>query len=124
LSNAVKFTNNGLVAVSAERESVEGREWLRIAVSDTGVGMTLDEVKKAFEPFTQLDGSRTRVQGGMGLGLSITSRTAGVLGGEIAAVSEPGTGSTFTLRVPMRFGHGAGADRDEDDRDRRVGAAA
>jgi signal transduction histidine kinase len=124
LSNAVKFTHNGLVAVSAEREAVEGREFLRIAVSDTGVGMLPDEIEKAFQPFTQLDGSRTRAQGGMGLGLSMTSRTAAVLGGEIAAVSEPGTGSTFTLRVPMRFGHGSGAERAGAQDDMRVGAAA
>lgn len=103
LANAVKFTSNGLVAVSAERENADGREWLRIAVSDTGIGMTEEQIAKAFQPFTQIDGSQTRAQGGMGLGLSITSRTAGVLGGEVAAVSEPGTGSTFTLRVPMRF---------------------
>ncbi|MEJ0058911.1 MAG: HAMP domain-containing sensor histidine kinase [Terricaulis sp.] len=121
LSNAVKFTNNGLVAVSAEREAVDGREFLRIAVSDTGVGMLPDEIEKAFQPFTQLDGSRTRSQGGMGLGLSITTRTAEVLGGEIAAVSEPGTGSTFTLRVPMRFGFG---DTGESGADARIGAAA
>ncbi|HWA01112.1 MAG TPA: HAMP domain-containing sensor histidine kinase [Caulobacterales bacterium] len=103
LSNAVKFTNNGLVAISAEREQANGREWLRIAVSDTGVGMTAEEINKAFQPFTQLDGSKTRAQGGLGLGLSITARTAKVLGGEVWASSEPGAGSTFTLRVPMRF---------------------
>ncbi|HVY86700.1 MAG TPA: HAMP domain-containing sensor histidine kinase [Caulobacterales bacterium] len=118
LSNAVKFTTNGLVAISAEREQANGREWLRIAVSDTGVGMTQDEIEKAFQPFTQLDGSQTRTKGGMGLGLSITASTVKVLGGEIWASSEPGAGSTFTLRVPMRFVESAAANAP------RFGAAA
>ncbi len=106
MSNAAKFTSNGLVAISAERERGADREWLRIAVSDTGIGMTQDEVSRAFQPFTQIDASKTRTAGGMGLGLSITLKTAQALGGEVAAVSEPGAGSTFTLRVPLRLGHG------------------
>jgi signal transduction histidine kinase len=104
LSNAAKFTQNGLVALSVDRETTEGREWLRVAVSDTGIGMTQEQIATAFEPFKQVDGSATRSQGGMGLGLTITAQTAQLLGGEVAAVSEPGAGSTFTLRVPMRLG--------------------
>jgi len=128
LSNAAKFTSNGLVAISAEREVYEARDWLRIAVSDTGVGMTTEEIAKAFQPFTQIDGSKTRAKGGMGLGLSITARTARLLGGEVAAVSEPGAGSTFTLRIPMRFEAGISLDEDEVtkrlDEAARLGAAA
>jgi signal transduction histidine kinase len=104
LSNAAKFTSNGLVAISADRERGHDREWLRIAVSDTGIGMTTEEVARAFQPFTQIDASKTRTAGGMGLGLSITLKTAQALGGEVVAVSEPGAGSTFTLRVPLRLG--------------------
>ena len=103
LSNAAKFTSNGLIAVNVDLEHVASRAWLRIAVSDTGVGMAPHELTKAFQPFTQLDGAHTRAQGGMGLGLTITSCTAHLLGGEVTAVSEPGKGSTFTLRVPLRL---------------------
>jgi signal transduction histidine kinase len=103
LSNAAKFTSSGLVAVSAECERLDGMDWLRIAISDTGAGMTVAQIEKAFEPFTQIDGSKTRAQGGMGLGLSITSRTVKLLRGELAAVSEPGAGSTFTIRLPLRL---------------------
>jgi len=104
LSNAVKFTANGLIAVTAERaEDIEGRDQLVIAVSDTGVGIAEGDLPRVFMPFTQLDGSSTRTQGGMGLGLSIAQRLAGALGGDVRAVSEVGAGSTFTLRVPMRL---------------------
>lgn len=103
LSNAVKFTSNGLVAISVDREGTAKSPWLRIVVSDTGIGMAPEELEKAFQPFSQIDGSMTRTHGGMGLGLSITLRTAKVLGGEVVAVSERGAGSTFTLRVPMQL---------------------
>lgn len=104
LSNAAKFTHNGLIAVSVEREHVNGREWMRIAVSDTGVGMKPEQVAHAFQAFTQLDGTTTREHGGMGLGLSFTQRTAQLLGGSVSAESELGKGSTFTLRLPLRLG--------------------
>ncbi|GAM99545.1 two-component system sensory histidine kinase [alpha proteobacterium U9-1i] len=104
LSNAAKFTQGGLIAVSVERETVDGREWMKIAVSDTGVGMKPEQVARAFQAFTQLDGTNTRAHGGMGLGLSFTQRTAQLLGGSVSAESEIGKGSTFTLRLPMRLG--------------------
>ncbi len=103
LSNAVKFTSNGLVAVSADCEEVEGRDYLAIAVSDTGIGIAPTELVRIFTPFTQLDSSSTRTKGGMGLGLSMAQRMAGVLGGQISVTSELGSGSTFTLRVPLRL---------------------
>ncbi len=106
LSNAVKFTSNGLIAVSVESERADGLDWLRIAISDTGIGMPPQQIAKAFEPFTQLDDAKTRTQGGMGLGLTITSKAAELLGGEVSAVSEFGAGSTFTLRVPMQLSAG------------------
>jgi signal transduction histidine kinase len=103
LSNAVKFTSNGLVAVTAERDEAEARSWLSIAVSDTGVGIAAADLPRVFMPFTQIDSSSTRARGGMGLGLSIAQRLARTLGGDVRATSEPGAGSTFTLRVPMRL---------------------
>lgn len=124
LSNAAKFTQNGLVALSVDRETTAGRDWLRIAVSDTGIGMTQDQITTAFEPFKQVDGSTTRAQGGMGLGLTITAHTAHMLGGEVVAVSEPGAGSTFTLRIPMRLGADASAPGVRDDDAALPGAVA
>ncbi|MBC7770129.1 MAG: hypothetical protein H7124_15200 [Phycisphaerales bacterium] len=103
LSNAVKFTSNGLIAVTVEREEIDGWDFLVMAVSDTGVGIAAEDLPRAFMPFTQLDGSATRAKGGMGLGLSIAQRLAHVLGGEVRAVSQVGAGSTFTLRVPQRL---------------------
>ncbi|UPT61290.1 MAG: ATP-binding protein [Hyphomonadaceae bacterium JAD_PAG50586_4] len=106
LSNAVKFTQNGLIAVSASREEADGRDYLAISVSDTGVGIKSDDMERVFKPFTQADGSSTRTKGGMGLGLSIAQRMAHTLGGEVSAVSDFGAGSTFTIRVPLRLAHG------------------
>ncbi len=106
ISNAVKFTSNGLIAITAEPDVVEGRDYLLIAVSDTGVGIAAEDLPRVFMPFTQLDGSSTRAKGGMGLGLSIAQRIAGALGGELSATSEVGVGSTFTLRVPSRLASG------------------
>jgi signal transduction histidine kinase len=103
LSNAVKFTANGLIAITAECETRDGRDWLLIGVSDTGVGIAAADLPRVFMPFTQIDASATRARGGMGLGLSITQRLARALGGEVWATSEPGAGSTFTLRVPLRL---------------------
>jgi len=103
LSNAVKFTSDGLIAVTADREEVNGRDHLIISVSDTGVGIAAEDLPRAFMPFTQLDGSATRAKGGMGLGLSIVQRVAGALGGEVRAVSQLGAGSTFTLSLPQRL---------------------
>jgi signal transduction histidine kinase len=122
LSNAAKFTHKGLIAVSVERESVNGRDWMRIAVSDTGIGMKPAQVAHAFEAFTQLDSSTTREHGGMGLGLSFTQRTAQLLGGSVSAESELGKGSTFTLRLPMRLGDVQASDGEK--LLRKLGAAA
>ena len=104
LSNAVKFTSNGLIAVTATRDDVDGRDHLVIAVSDTGVGIGADDLQRVFTPFTQLDGSATRTKGGMGLGLSIAQRVAGAIGGQVKVTSELGAGSTFTIEAPMRLG--------------------
>jgi signal transduction histidine kinase len=103
VSNAAKFTSNGLIALTAERQHFEGSDWLTISVSDTGVGISAENLERAFQPFTQLEGSTTRAHGGMGLGLSIAQRTARSLGGDVTATSEVGRGSTFMLRVPMVF---------------------
>ncbi|MBY0565035.1 MAG: HAMP domain-containing histidine kinase [Hyphomonadaceae bacterium] len=101
LSNAVKFTENGLIGVTAEREAGDPA-WLRVTVSDTGRGIAASDIERVFTAFTQVDASSTRTSGGLGLGLSVARRIARRLGGDVTVVSELGVGSTFTLRVPLR----------------------
>jgi|CXWL01.1.fsa_nt_gi signal transduction histidine kinase len=108
LSNAVTFTTDGLIAVSAERQQIGERDWLVVAVSDTGIGIAAADLPRIFMPFTQIDAVATRTHGGMGLGLSLAQRSAQVIGGDIAVSSELGVGSTFTLRVPL---HATSADQ-------------
>jgi len=107
VSNAVKFTSNGLIAIGAESDVIDGRDMLVISVSDTGIGIAAEHLPRIFQPFTQIEGGATRTKGGMGLGLSIAQRMANTLGGDIVAASELGVGSTFTLRIPMRLQAGA-----------------
>ncbi|CAO3417012.1 DUF3369 domain-containing protein [Azospirillum doebereinerae] len=94
--NAVKFTQSGSVTVTAGLARFEGdRVAIRIAVSDTGIGIPPDVRSRLFHPFTQAEASTTRRFGGTGLGLSICRRLAELMGGEIGVTSEPGAGSTF-----------------------------
>ena len=103
LSNACKFTKGGKVNLKARR-LVEGRDWIEIAVADTGIGMTPEQQVKLFEEFTQADRTTAQRFGGTGLGLSITRKLARMMGGDVTVASEPGKGSVFTVRLP------AGAD--------------
>ena len=100
IGNAVKFTERGEVTlrVSCPSRSPEVSV-IAFDVTDTGVGMSRDEIKKLFQPFTQADESTTRRFGGTGLGLSISKRLAEMLGGDISVRSEPGRGSTFSLTI-------------------------
>jgi signal transduction histidine kinase/DNA-binding response OmpR family regulator len=95
VSNACKFTEDGHVVITAR---VDG-EHLIFAVSDTGIGMTDDQLERLFQPFVQADASTTRRFGGTGLGLTISGRFAEMLHGSISVESSPGVGSTFTLSV-------------------------
>ena len=103
LSNALKFTPAGSVTISATHNG-KGR-LVDITVRDTGVGIPPDDQAKVFEDFRQLDSSPARGYGGTGLGLSICRRLSQMLGGTIELDSEPGRGSTFTLRLPARVRH-------------------
>ena len=100
LSNACKFTENGQITLSARREAAEGADWLVLAVSDTGIGMTPDQVRRLFERFTQADETTTRRFGGTGLGLALSRAFARLLGGDIGVTSTEGQGTCFTLRIP------------------------
>ena len=99
-SNANKFTEHGTVTISAGRTTEAGREWVTMAVADTGIGLTREQMGKLFQDFVQADASITRKYGGTGLGLAISRRFCQMMGGDITVASEPGRGSTFTIRVP------------------------
>jgi signal transduction histidine kinase len=102
LSNASKFTENGTITLTIQRQQSQGREWLLFRVQDTGIGMTADQMKGLFERFRQADSSTTKKYGGTGLGLAITQRFCRMMGGDVIVQSEPGKGSTFTLLVPAQ----------------------
>jgi two-component system, NtrC family, sensor kinase len=100
MSNANKFTEKGTVTVSAHQQQENGRDWITLSVADTGIGMTPEQMGKLFQEFSQADASTTRRYGGTGLGLAISKRFCQMMGGDITVESEPGRGSTFTIRVP------------------------
>jgi HAMP domain-containing protein/CheY-like chemotaxis protein len=125
LSNAFKFTDEGsvrLVISPAPAEVRLGEETLRNAetvvrfeVADTGIGISDDKLKLIFEAFQQADGTTSRRYGGTGLGLSISREIARLLGGEIHVASDLGTGSLFTLYLPVEAPHAATTGDDEPD---------
>ena len=99
LSNACKFTKEGEVKLKARR-LVDGRDWIEVAVADSGIGMTAEQQTKLFEEFTQADATTAQRFGGTGLGLAITRKLARMMGGDVTVASEPGKGSIFTVRLP------------------------
>jgi signal transduction histidine kinase len=101
MSNANKFTERGTISVDARQRQENGRDWIMIAVTDTGIGMTPEQMGKLFQEFSQADASTTRKYGGTGLGLAISKRFCEMMGGDITVESEVGRGSTFTIRLPM-----------------------
>jgi signal transduction histidine kinase len=100
MSNANKFTDHGGITIDARQTQRDGRDWVSIAVSDTGIGMTAEQMGKLFQEFSQADASTTRKYGGTGLGLAISKRFCQMMGGDITVESEPGKGSVFTVRLP------------------------
>jgi signal transduction histidine kinase/CheY-like chemotaxis protein/uncharacterized membrane-anchored protein YhcB (DUF1043 family) len=99
LSNAAKFTHQGSITLTAEKCN----DRLCIHVQDTGIGISPEALTRIFNEFQQADTSTTRQYGGTGLGLSISRNLARLLGGEITVTSEVGTGSTFTLTLPLHY---------------------
>jgi signal transduction histidine kinase len=104
VSNANKFTERGTVTIAARRTIEAGREWVTMAVTDTGIGLTPEQLGKLFQEFVQADASTTRKYGGTGLGLAISRRFCQMMGGDITVTSELGRGSTFTIRLPVEVG--------------------
>jgi signal transduction histidine kinase/CheY-like chemotaxis protein len=100
LSNACKFTEKGTVTLTAGRDRADGEEWVRFRVSDTGIGMTEEQLGRLFQEFMQADSSTTRKYGGTGLGLAISQRLAALMGGAITVESKPNVGTSFTVRLP------------------------
>ena len=105
LGNAAKFTEAGTIRLDAARQTMDGADWINFSVSDTGIGMTLEQMEKLFQPFSQAEASMTRKYGGTGLGLEITRRFCNKLGGDITAKSKIGQGSTFTIQLPAKIVH-------------------
>ena len=99
LSNACKFTKGGEVSLRA-RKVANGRDIVELAVADTGIGMTPEQLAKLFQEFSQAEASTAKKYGGTGLGLAITRKLARMMGGDVTVTSEPGKGSVFTLRLP------------------------
>ena len=109
-SNAIKFTDKGHVLLSVETDSISDDEvMLRISVEDSGLGIAGSKLESLFDKFTQADTSTTRKHGGTGLGLAISRQLVKLMGGDIAAKSQVGIGSTFwfTLRLPLQGNHPA-----------------
>jgi signal transduction histidine kinase len=100
MSNANKFTERGTISIDARQSQENGRDWVTIAVADTGIGMSAEQMGKLFQEFSQADASTTRKYGGTGLGLAISKRFCQMMDGDITVESEPGKGSTFTIRLP------------------------
>jgi signal transduction histidine kinase/CheY-like chemotaxis protein len=100
LSNAAKFTREGRITLAARRVVQDGNDWLEFKVSDTGIGMTPEQLGRLFRAFAQAEASTSRDYSGTGLGLAITRHFCRMLGGDVAVESTPGEGSTFTITLP------------------------
>ncbi|HSG82479.1 MAG TPA: GAF domain-containing protein [Gemmatimonadota bacterium] len=100
LSNAAKFTEKGTITLAAERTRGADGDAVVFSVSDTGIGMTPDQVAKLFEPFSQAEASTATKYGGTGLGLALSRRFCQMMGGDVTLKSDAGAGSTFTVRLP------------------------
>jgi signal transduction histidine kinase/ActR/RegA family two-component response regulator len=100
-SNAVKFTERGAVRIEAARSA---GEQIKISVTDSGIGITAEQMERLFKRFTQADSSTTRRYGGTGLGLAISKTLVELMGGAIGAQSDPGSGSTFWITLPLIAG--------------------
>jgi PAS domain S-box-containing protein len=101
LSNACKFTKHGTVTLAVTRQAEAGVDWITLRVSDTGIGMTPEQMGRLFQAFSQAEASTARQFGGTGLGLAITRKFCQMMGGDVTVESELGQGSTFTIQLPV-----------------------
>jgi signal transduction histidine kinase len=100
MSNANKFTERGTITINAHHGQENGGDWVTLAVTDTGIGMTPEQMGKLFQEFSQASSATASKYGGTGLGLVISRRFCQMMGGDITVESAPGRGSTFTIRLP------------------------
>jgi len=110
LSNACKFTQHGEVTLSVHRVKKPDGDWIDFSVSDTGIGMSAEQMQNLFEAFSQADATISRDYGGTGLGLAICKRFTELMGGKLRAESKPGKGSTFHLQLPAEIKNQAASD--------------
>ncbi len=103
LSNASKFTVKGLIQLTVTTSREQDQEWVNFTITDSGIGMTPEQLIKLFKDFTQADSTTTRKYGGTGLGLSISRRFAQMMGGDITVTSQINVGSSFTLKLPLKL---------------------
>jgi signal transduction histidine kinase len=103
-SNANKFTERGTITIAAHQRQENGRDWITFSMTDTGIGMTPEQMGKLFQEFSQASSATSSKYGGTGLGLAISRRFCQMMGGDITVTSEPGKGSTFTIRLPRIVG--------------------
>ncbi|WP_395450107.1 ATP-binding protein [Aminobacter sp. UC22_36] len=121
VSNAIKFTEHGHVLVDVKvAANRKGMQTLRLAVSDTGIGISPERQQDVFQPFTQMDASITRRFGGTGLGLAISREFARLMDAELSVASQPGAGSMFALDMPLRKAKAAGLSADKQHRARKT----
>jgi signal transduction histidine kinase len=99
MSNAAKFTENGVVTLSVQRRKSHAGDWIEIQVQDTGIGIEHSDIGRLFRNFGQATRSTSNKYGGTGLGLALSQKLCALMGGSISATSEPGHGSCFTIRV-------------------------
>ncbi len=102
---ACKYTNGGEVTFTVMEEKMQDASWIVFKVSDTGIGMSKEQVDKVFDAFTQADNSTTRKYGGTGLGLTISKRFCEMMGGSISIESVPAVGSVFIVKLPAEIGY-------------------
>ena len=102
LSNACKFTSDGIIKLKVDQLFHHGKDWITIEVSDEGIGMTPDQMKKIFDAFSQAEVNTSVKFGGTGLGLSISQLLCQKMGGEITVESQLGRGSRFTVHLPLK----------------------
>lgn len=100
LSNACKFTQEGTIGLEVRRHATPAGDEVHFLVTDSGIGMTPAQMNRLFEAFAQAEASTSKKYGGTGLGLAITRRFAQMMGGDVTVASQPGEGSTFTIRLP------------------------
>jgi DNA-binding response OmpR family regulator len=101
LNNATKFTHEGKISLDVTKARSQGENWVYFKITDTGIGMTLDQMSKLFQNFSQADSSTTRKYGGTGLGLAISKKFAQLMGGDISVQSKIDKGSAFTIKIPI-----------------------